>query len=65
MDCEVELYLRQSEQKIETTTTILFLVLVLAPRGFSLSSKTNIPKFQFDLDYCQALYHEPLALEIA
>ena len=29
--------------------------------GFSLSSKTNISIFQFDLDYCQALYHEPLA----
>jgi len=33
--------------------------------GFPLSSKTNISKFQFDLDYCQALYHEPLAWEIA
>ena len=30
-----------------------------------LSSKTNISKFKFDLDYCQALYHEPLAWEIA
>ena len=30
--------------------------------GFPLFSKTNISKFQFDLDYCQALYHEPLAL---
>ena len=29
--------------------------------GFPLSSKTYICKFQFDLDYCQALYHEPLA----
>jgi len=29
--------------------------------GFPLSSKTYISKFQFDLDYCQALYHEPLA----
>ena len=28
--------------------------------GFPLSSKTNIFKFQLDLD-CQALYHEPLA----
>ena len=28
------------------------------------TSKTNISKFQFDLDYCQALYHEPLAREI-
>ena len=33
--------------------------------GFPLSSKTNISKFQFDLDYCQALYHEPLAWVIA
>ena len=33
--------------------------------GFPLSSKTNISKFQFDLDYCQELYNEPLALEIA
>ena len=33
--------------------------------GFPLSSKTNISKFQFDLDYCQALYHEPLARVIA
>ena len=33
--------------------------------GFPLSSKTNISKFKFDLDYCQALYHEPLAREIA
>ena len=33
--------------------------------GFLLSSKTNIYKFQFDLDCCQALYHEPLAREIA
>ena len=29
--------------------------------GFLLSSETNISKFQFDLDYCQTLYHEPLA----
>ena len=29
--------------------------------GVPLPSKTNISKFQFDLDYCQALYHEPLA----
>ena len=29
--------------------------------GFPLSSKTNISKFQFDLDYCQALYHGSLA----
>ena len=33
--------------------------------GFSLSSKTNISKFQFDMDYCQVFYHEPLAQEIA
>ena len=33
--------------------------------GFPLSSKTNISKFQFELDYCQALYHEPLARVIA
>ena len=33
--------------------------------GFTLSSKTNFSKFQFDLDYCQALYHEPLARMIA
>ena len=32
---------------------------------FPLSSKTNIFKFQFDLDYCQALCNEPLAREIA
>ena len=32
---------------------------------FSLSLKTNISKFQFDLDYCHALYHEPLARVIA
>jgi len=46
----------------------LLLVLFLAPRGFSLGTlvflspqKPTISKFQFDLDYCQALYHEPLA----
>ena len=33
--------------------------------GFPLSSKTIISKFQFELDYCQALYHEPLARVIA
>jgi len=33
--------------------------------GFPLSSKANISKFQFDPDYCQALYHEPLAQVIA
>ena len=33
--------------------------------GFPLSSKTNISRFLFDLDYYQAIYHEPLAREIA
>ena len=33
--------------------------------GFPLSSKTNISKFQCDLDYCQVLYHGPLAWVIA
>ena len=33
--------------------------------SFPLSSKTDISKFQFDLYYCQALYHEPLAWVIA
>ena len=33
--------------------------------GFPLSSKTNISKLQFDLDYFQALFHEPLARGIA
>ena len=33
--------------------------------GFPLSSETNISKFQFDLDYWQALHHEPLVQEIA
>ena len=32
--------------------------------GFPLSSETNISKFQFDLGYCQALYHEPLAVSL-
>ena len=32
--------------------------------GFPLSSKTNRSKFQFDLDYFQAFYHEPLVWEI-
>ena len=31
---------------------------------FVIISKSNISKFQFNLDYCQALYHEPLAREI-
>ena len=39
------------------------------PRDFPLGTpvfpQTNISKFQFDLDYCQALYHEPLARVIA
>ena len=46
----------------------LLLVLFLAPRGFSpgtpvfpISSKINISKFKFDLDYCQAHYYKPLA----
>ena len=51
----------------------LLLVLYSAPRGFSPGtpvfpspqSKTNISKFQFDVDYCQALYDEPLARVIA
>ena len=42
----------------------LSLLLVHSP-GFPLSSKINISKFRFDLDYCQTLYHEPLAWEIA
>ena len=33
--------------------------------GFPLSSKTNISKFQFDLDCYQALYREPVARETA
>ena len=33
--------------------------------GFLLSSKTTISKFQFDLDYCEALYHELLVRVIA
>ena len=33
--------------------------------GFPLSSKTNISKFQLDMEFCQALYHEPLARVIA
>ena len=33
--------------------------------SFPLSSKTKISKFQFYLDYCQTLYHEPLARETA
>ena len=49
----------------------LLMVPILAPRffsgysGFPLSSKTNIYKFQFNLDYCCAFYHKPLAKEIA
>ena len=52
----------------------LLFVLVLAMRGFlrgyfgfpiSLNTLNNsIYKFQSDLDYCQALYHETLAWEI-
>ena len=33
--------------------------------GSSLSSKTNISKFQFDPDYCQAFHHKHLAWVIA
>ena len=33
--------------------------------GFPLSLKTNISKFQFDRDYGEALYNEPLARMIA
>ena len=33
--------------------------------GFPLPSKINISKFQFDLDYCQALYYKSLARVIA
>ena len=49
----------------------LWLVLFLAPRGFSPGTpaspllKTNISKFRFDLDYCQALNHGPLARVLA
>ena len=51
----------------------LLLVFFLVPRdfspgtpaGFPLSQISNISKFQFHLDYCQALYHEPLPREIA
>ena len=31
---------------------------------FPSPQKPTFCKFQFDLDYCQALSHEPLALEI-
>ena len=47
------------------------LVLVLALRGFSPGildfpspQKLTFSKFQFNLDYCQALYREPLARAI-
>ena len=33
--------------------------------SFPVSSKTSTSKFQFNLDYCQALYHKPLARVIA
>ena len=29
------------------------------------SGFSNISKFRFDLDYCQALYHKPLTRETA
>ena len=44
---------------------LLFLFLALrlffGYSSYPLSSKTKISKFHFNLDYCQALYHEPLA----
>ena len=52
----------------------LLFVLVLVSRGFSLSSlvfpspqKTTFPNLNsiYIIIYCQALYHEPLAWEIA
>ena len=47
----------------------LLLVLFLAPRGFSPGAlvfpSPQKPAFPFDLDYCQARYHELLAREIA
>jgi len=49
----------------------LLLVLFSALRGFSPgtlvfpSPHEQSSKFQFDLDYCQALYHQPLARVIA
>ena len=50
----------------------LLVVLFLAPRGFSpgiptflLSSLTKVSKFQFDLNYCQSLYHESMTRVIA
>ena len=45
----------------------LLLVLVLAPRGFSPGTPVfpSPQKFQFDLDYFQALDHEPLTQETA
>ena len=33
--------------------------------GFPLPTETDISKFQFDLDYCQGLYQEPLARVMA
>ena len=33
--------------------------------GFPLSSKTNITRILFDLDYCRTIYHKLLAREIA
>ena len=49
----------------------LLLFLIFATRGFSLGTPVfpspQIPTFpnsKFDLDYCQALYHKPLAWEI-
>ena len=45
----------------------LLLVFFLAPRDFSSGNPVFLENqhFQFDLDYFQALYHEPLARVIA
>ena len=51
---------------------VVVVVVVVVARGFNpgysgfhqTSKKPNISKFQFDQDYCQALY-EPLGREIA
>ena len=43
----------------------LLLVLVLVPRGFYPGTPVFPSPKKFDLDYCQALYHEPPAREIA
>ena len=62
--------------KIPRLSVVSGLSLLLVPRpcsemffsgysGFPLSSNTNISKFQFYLDYYQALYHDLLPREIA